>query len=74
MEHGSNVCIFIQYYVTRYNMPPLLTLPVHLSSPPVFSVARSLVFCVVLCIDHCLSFCYFSFDHYIGCPSIYSFR
>ena len=46
----------------------LLTLPEHLSYPPVFSVARSLVFCVVFCSSlfvlvffffwplHCLSF------------------
>jgi hypothetical protein len=40
----------------------LLTLPEHLSSPPVFSgvrVTRSLVSCVCF-VDRCLSFCIFS--------------
>ena len=43
----------------------LLTLPQHLSSPPVFSgirVTRSLVLCVCF-VDRCLSFCHFSFGH-----------
>jgi hypothetical protein len=43
----------------------LLTLPEYLSSPPVFSevrVTRSLVLCVCF-VDHCLSFCLFSFGH-----------
>jgi hypothetical protein len=40
----------------------LLTLPEHLSSPPVFSV------------DRCLSFCAFSFGHCVVCSfSIYGF-
>ena len=41
----------------------LLTLPEHLSSPPVFSgvcVTLSLVLCVCF-VDRCLSFCPFSF-------------
>ena len=54
----------------------LLTLPEHLSSPPVFiwvSVTRSLVLCVCF-VDHCLSFCTFSFGHCVVCPSsIYGF-
>ena len=48
----------------------------HLSSPPVFSgvrVTRSLVLCVYF-VDHCLSFCPFSFGHCFVCPSlIYGF-
>jgi hypothetical protein len=46
----------------------LLTLPEHLSSPPVFSavrVTRSLVLCV------CLSFCPFSVAHCVVCSWIY---
>jgi hypothetical protein len=49
----------------------LLTLPEHLSSPPVFSgvrVTRSLVLCVCF-VDCCLSLCTFSFDHCIICSS-----
>ena len=47
-----------------------------LSSPPLFSgvrVTRSLVLCVC-CVDRCLSFCPFSFDHCDVWPSsIYEF-
>ena len=55
----------------------LLTLPEHLSSPPVFSVVRvtrSLV--LYLCfVDRCMSFCTFSFCHCVVCSSsIYGFR
>ena len=54
----------------------LLTLPEHLSSPPVFSgvrVTRSLVLNVCF-VDRCLSFCTFSFGHCVVCsPSIYGF-
>ena len=54
----------------------LPTLPEHLSSPPVFSgvrVTRSLVLYVCF-VDHCLSFCPFSFGHCVVCPSlIYGF-
>ena len=54
----------------------LLTLPEHLSSPPVFSgvrVTRSLVLCVMF-VDCCLSFCPFSFGHCVVCSSmIYRF-
>jgi hypothetical protein len=49
----------------------LLTLPEQLSSPPVFSgvhVTRSLVLCVCF-VDHCLSFCPFSFGHCVVCSS-----
>jgi hypothetical protein len=50
----------------------LLTLPEHLSSPPVFSgvrVTRSLVL-YVCCVDRCLSFCTFSFGHCVVCSSL----
>ena len=54
----------------------LLTLPEHLSSPPVFSgvrVTRSLVFYVCF-VDRCLPFCTFSFRHCVVCSSsIYGF-
>jgi hypothetical protein len=54
----------------------LLTLPEHLSSPPVFSgvrVTRSLVWCVCF-VDRCLFFCTFSIGHCIVCSSlIYGF-
>ena len=54
----------------------LLTLPEHLSSPPVFSgvrFTRSLVLCVCF-VDRCLSFCPFTFGHCVVCPSlIYGF-
>jgi hypothetical protein len=54
----------------------LLTLPEHLSSPPVFSgvrVTRSLVLYVCF-VDRCLSFCVFSFGHCVVCSSsIYGF-
>ena len=49
----------------------LLTLPEHLSSPPVFSgvrVTRSLVLCVCF-VDRYLSFCTFSFGHCVICSS-----
>jgi hypothetical protein len=53
----------------------LLTLPEHMSSPPVFSgvrVTRSLVLCVCF-VDRCLSVFPFSFGHCSVCPSIYGF-
>ena len=49
----------------------LLTLPEHLSSPPVFSgvsVSWSLVLYVCF-VDHCLSYCTFSFGHCVVCSS-----
>jgi hypothetical protein len=52
----------------------LLTLPGHLSSSPIFGgvrVTRSFVLCVCF-VDSCLSFCSFSFGHYVVSPtSIY---
>jgi len=54
----------------------LLTLPEHLSSHPLFSgvrVTRSLVLYVCF-VDRCLSFCIFSFGHWVVCSSsIYVF-
>jgi len=49
----------------------LLTLPEHLSLPPIFSwvrVTRSLVLCVCF-VDRRLSFCPFSFGHCVVCSS-----
>jgi hypothetical protein len=49
----------------------LLTLPIHINSPPVFSevrVTRSLVLCVSF-VDRYLSCCPFSFGHCVVCPS-----
>ena len=54
----------------------LLTIPEHLSSPPIFSgvrVTRSLVLYVCFA-DRCFSFCTFSFGHCVVCSSsIYGF-
>ena len=50
----------------------LLTFPEHLGSPPVFSgvrVTRSLVLCVCF-VDHCFSFCAFTFGHCVVCSSV----
>jgi hypothetical protein len=50
----------------------LLTLPEHLSSPPVFSgvcVTRSLALYVCF-VDRCLSFCTFALGHCVMCFSI----
>jgi hypothetical protein len=55
--------------------PELLTPLEHLSSPPDFSrvrITRSLAICVWF-VDHCLSFCTFSFGHCVVCSSIYRF-
>ena len=49
----------------------LLTLPEHLSSPPVFSGVRVTRFLAwyVCFVDRCLSFCTFSFGHCVVCSS-----
>ena len=50
----------------------LLTLPMHMSSPPVFSevrVTRTFVWCVSF-VDRYLSCCPFSFGHCVVCPSL----
>jgi hypothetical protein len=63
-------------YYMIWTWQKLLTLPGHLSSPPVFNgvrVTRSLVLCVCF-VDRCLSFCPFSFSLCVVCPpSIYGF-
>ena len=49
----------------------LLTIPKHVSSPPVISgvrVTRSLVLCVCF-VDRCLFFCSFSLGHCVVCSS-----
>jgi len=73
---SSNTCFFHtlvqfnKYRITQKRLTPrvplveqeLLTIPQHLSWPPVFSwvrVNRSLVLCVCF-VDRCLSFCTFS--------------
>ena len=83
-KHFRVLSSFTTYYgfVTRltWRVPQveqeLLTLPEHLSSPPVFSgvrVTRSLV--LYVCFeDRCLSFCTFSFGHcVVWSSSIYRF-
>jgi hypothetical protein len=63
-------------FVNRLTWQELLTIPEHLSSPPLFSgvhATRSLVLCVCF-VNHCLSFCTFSFGHCVVCSSsIYRF-
>jgi hypothetical protein len=52
----------------------LLTLPDHLSSPPVFSgvrVTRFFALCVCF-VDRCLSYCTFSFGHCVVFSSTYT--
>jgi hypothetical protein len=74
---------FITGFVTRLTRrvplveQELITLPEHLSSPPVFSgfrVTRSLVLCVCI-VDRCLSFCTFSFVCWpLCCPFFFDIR
>ena len=49
----------------------LITLPEHLSSPPIFRGVRvtQSLFVYVCFVDPCLSFCTFSFDHCVVCSS-----
>jgi hypothetical protein len=59
------------WQLVTFNQQELLTLPEHLSSPPVVSgvrVIRSLVLCVCF-VDRCFSFCTFSFGHCVVCSS-----
>jgi hypothetical protein len=65
--------------VTRRVSPmwqELLTIPVHMNSPPFFNVirvTRSLALCVCF-VDRCLSFCSLTFGHCVVCPfSIFGF-
>ena len=66
----------IETYLAPLVERELLTLPEHMSSPPVFNavrVTRSLVLYVSF-VDRCLSFCTFSFDHCVVCTSsLYGF-
>jgi hypothetical protein len=58
----------IRKHIVEQELP---TLPEHPSSPPVFigvRVTRSLVLYVCF-VDHCLSFCTFSFGHCVVCSS-----
>ena len=76
--HSRRITGFVTRLTRRMPLveQELLTLPDHLSSPPVFSrvrVTRSLVLYVCL-VDRCLSFCSFSFGHCVFCSSsIYGF-
>jgi len=50
----------------------LSTLPEHPSWPRVLSGVRGVTRFLVLCVgfvDHCLSFCSFSFGHFVVCPT-----
>jgi hypothetical protein len=78
-KHFPVLSSFMTYhrFVTRltWRVPLVeqerLTLPQHLSSLQVFSgirVIRSLVLCVCF-VDRCISFCTFSFGHYVLCSS-----
>jgi hypothetical protein len=78
-KHFPVLSSFMTYHrvVTRLTRPvslmdqELLTLPEHMSSPPVFSgvrVTRSLVLCVCF-VDRFLFFCIFSFGHCVVCSS-----
>ena len=79
VQHGFHVkwCL-CRLSVTRWVSlveQELLTLPEHLSSPPVFNrvrVARSLVLCVMFC-RSLFVICSFSFGHCVVRPSIYGF-
>ena len=77
LPHSWRVTGFVARVMQRMPLvkQDLPTLPEHMNSPPVFNVvrvARSLVFCVVLCGS--LSFCTLSFGHCVICSSlIYGF-
>jgi hypothetical protein len=75
----SSFTTFVAGFVTRLTRQvplvekELLTLPEHLSSPPVFigvCVTRSLVLYVCF-VDRCLSFSTFSFGHCFICSSVF---
>jgi len=76
--HSRLITVFVNRLTQRVPLvkQELLTLPEHLSSPPVFGgvrVTRSLVVCVCF-EDRCLSFWTFSFCHCFVCSSsIYGF-
>ena len=64
----THIVLFLCFCFLRIVHHVLLTLPEHLSSPPVFSLTRSLALCVCF-VDRCLSFCAFSFGHCVVCSS-----
>jgi len=74
-----NFCTLLQLHRVNRLTPrlslaeqELLTFSEHLSSPPFFSgirVTRSLVLYICF-VDHCLSFCPFSFGHCVVCSSL----
>jgi hypothetical protein len=71
--HSWLITGFVTRLIRRVSLveQKLLTLPEHLSSPPVFSgirVTRSLVLYVCF-VDRCLAFCTFSFGHCVVCSS-----
>ena len=76
--HSWLITGFVTRLIRRVSLveKELLTLPEHLSSPPLFSRVRvtpSLVLCVCF-VDRCLSFCTSSFGHCVVCSSsIYGF-
>jgi hypothetical protein len=76
--HSRRITGFVSRLTQRVPLveQELLTLPEHLSSPPVFSgvrVTRSLVLYVCV-VDRCLSFCTLTFGHCVVCSSsIYRF-
>jgi hypothetical protein len=72
-SHGGDHKIFevMNSTLPKGNLQELLTLPEHLSSPPVFGgvrVTRSLILYVCF-VDRCLSFCPFSFGYCVVCFS-----
>jgi hypothetical protein len=68
------ICVFHNFPLVEQE---LLSLPEHLSSPPVLSGSR-VIRCLVLCVcfvDLCFSFCTFSFGLCVVCSSsIYGFQ
>jgi len=68
VKHNLFKCLVVCTAI--YNVPFSST---HPSSLPVLSgvrITRSLILCVGF-VDRCLSFCTFSFDHFVVCSSIY---
>ena len=76
-QHNAIITEFVTILTQRVPLveQELVSLPEHLSSPPVFSgvrITRSLVLCVWFFLDRCLFFCTFSVGHCV-CSSIYGF-
>jgi hypothetical protein len=71
--HSWHISGFVTRLTRRVSLVKhaLLTLPEHMSSPPIFSgvhATRSLVLYICF-VDCCLSFCSFSFGHCVVCSS-----